>query len=219
VRVYQSEQAIFQVRQNLSHNFFLKMSLHDEAPAIKRLKSRDPRNHAELLVPGFRSLAEDDPVRLEITQFVLIDIQAAVCASKASLPPYLRKVNGCLVCTRELTDEVMAALKVEFFALASRKERQYVSQKRRPKLTVAQQRYLLSRFFVDGQSVTLCVMHMMLAFKLSEANMGTLMRYRKGTLSVEVNDPNDDDDIDDNVGDDGDVLHMLQNFDRVGENE
>jgi hypothetical protein len=203
-------------------------SERDDTPALKRLKLRDPRNVAELLVPGLRSRAEDDPVRAELAQFGTLELHAAVQATRSALPRMRRRVaRGCLVCTRESGD--VQALQSEFAALVVHPQRRKRGARAARRLSRDQQRFL-SWFFTDDQEFsTLCLMHLKQTFNVSAKQLETAWRrHSSGELWKEEGDePDDDNDINVNDDDDADdsddnggnvaLAELVTRFDRVGE--
>lgn len=192
-----------------------------ENPVLKRLKLRDPRDFAELLVPGLRSRPDDDPIRRELALYSAGDIQAAVQATKDALPVFRRRVpNGCLLCTRELED--VQVLKDEFASRSAKSKRQarkkVGAKPKRAKLSLAQQRFLASRFYTeDDEFVTLCVMHQMMTFDVGEKTLVTMMRSkRSGKL---WKDEDKDNEVEEEEEEEEELTYaqLTAAFDRVGE--
>jgi hypothetical protein len=154
--------------------------------ALEELQGRDPRSVAELLVPGMRDRPADDPLRAQLAEVAPSVLFEAVKAAKAAaLPQHRRTVRGCLLCAGEVTMESMKPVADRFFALANKRRRQPV--RRRPTLSRAQQHMLLTTYFVFDESGqhetrTVCVMHLFRVFRVTEANLRTMMRDREEVM-------------------------------------
>ncbi len=151
--------------------------------ALEELQRRNPASVAELLVPGLRARPVDDPLRAQLAGVAPAVLHEAVKAAKAAaLPQHRRVVRGCLICAGEMTAESMQPVADRFFALAKKRRRQPV--RKRPTLSRAQQHLLLTTFFAFDESGqhetrTLCVMHLFRVFRVTEANLRTMMRDKE----------------------------------------